>query len=487
METSFRDVPAHPWSKKEMEAFTDFIEESLEACKVPGAAVAMVNREGTILYQQTFGVKSLQTQEPVSIDTPFMIGSTTKALTSLLIALLVDKKYLQWDTPLTDLLPEFCTGSEALTKSVTIQASASAATGMPRRDFDFIFRYKGISAEDRLQEMCTMCPTTEENETFQYSNYLYMAGGYAAARSYEATGSLRQAYINAMKNLVLSPLSMTHTIFSLQEAVDLGCAKPHSWTETGAMVEVPLEVEECVESVLPAGGAWSTITDMTRYITMELKEGQIEDSPYISVENLMQRRTPSARIANKMYYGLGLMVQDEQGIEIVQHGGNTMGFSSDMFFLPKSGLGMVILTNRRAGSGFSASIRQKFLELTFSMPSTATKMRGSFVGAYQQMIHMLWEKVSFKPKDLTSIHTLVGSYKSEALGTMEIRESSLGHFQAITKDWTLTIGLEIKEENVHFLVLKESPSDGTFRFLVQSDGSLMLDGGQTNYIFIREL
>ena len=47
-----------------------------------------------------------------------MIGSTTKSLTSLLMARLVDEKKLTWDTPLVSLMPSFALADAEVTKKV---------------------------------------------------------------------------------------------------------------------------------------------------------------------------------------------------------------------------------------------------------------------------------------------------------------------------------------------------------------------------------
>ena len=89
-----------------------------------------------------------------------------------------------------------------------ISHSACACTGMPKRDLDFIFEIEGVSAEDRMKQMKKMFPTTKPGETFQYSNYLVAAGGFAAAKSYEKTLPLLDSYIKVMDDLVFHPLNM---------------------------------------------------------------------------------------------------------------------------------------------------------------------------------------------------------------------------------------------------------------------------------------
>src|SRR5882724_9389905 len=109
------------------------------------------------------------------------------------MARLVAKGNFRWSTPVTELLPDFALADPKVTRKLEMRHAVCACTGMPRRDIDLVFKFKGISPEQRLAEMRAMSPTTGFGETFQYSNDLVAAGGYAAARSFEHQGSLQHA------------------------------------------------------------------------------------------------------------------------------------------------------------------------------------------------------------------------------------------------------------------------------------------------------
>jgi CubicO group peptidase (beta-lactamase class C family) len=68
---------------KELEAsITRAIEDELTETRAPGAAVAIV-RDGAVVYLRAFGVRSIEERTPVTPDTLFRLGSTTKMLTAL--------------------------------------------------------------------------------------------------------------------------------------------------------------------------------------------------------------------------------------------------------------------------------------------------------------------------------------------------------------------------------------------------------------------
>jgi hypothetical protein len=91
---------AHALDPARAEKFLAFAEDARKLAKVPGAAIAVI-QDGKIVLERGLGVRELNTNEPVTPETLFMIGSMTKPLTSLMMARLVDRKIFAWDTPVT--------------------------------------------------------------------------------------------------------------------------------------------------------------------------------------------------------------------------------------------------------------------------------------------------------------------------------------------------------------------------------------------------
>jgi len=72
------------------------------------------------------------------------LDATEKALTTLLLARLVDRQKLTWDTPVTRLMPSFKLGDEATTSSVLVKHLICACTGLPRHIFRFFYYIRYI-------------------------------------------------------------------------------------------------------------------------------------------------------------------------------------------------------------------------------------------------------------------------------------------------------------------------------------------------------
>jgi len=66
------------------------VDAALERGDIPGVAVSIVDRT-SVLLETGFGVANVSSGRPMTADTLLPLGSTTKAFTSALLALLIDK------------------------------------------------------------------------------------------------------------------------------------------------------------------------------------------------------------------------------------------------------------------------------------------------------------------------------------------------------------------------------------------------------------
>ena len=293
VEESFAGKKAAKLDDDKARQLSAFIEEVRSKLDIPGAAVAVV-QDGQVVFEKGFGVRRLGQKQPVTPDTMFMIGSTTKSLTSLMAAVMVDKGQLSWSDPLEKLLPQFSLADKQVASKVELQHSFCACTGLPRQDMEFLFEYRGTTVKKRLAELATMKPTTGFGETFQYSNALVSAGGFAAAHKHAPKKTLMPAYEAAMQELVFGPLGMTRTTFRRKVAARGDHARPHGRTIEAKYSVVPLDYEDAVTTVAPAGGAWSTVRDLARYVQLELAEGKLPDGKQLVSKAALLERPQAA-------------------------------------------------------------------------------------------------------------------------------------------------------------------------------------------------
>ncbi len=132
-EDDLTGVAALPIDDEMLAELQAYIEEKMAQLEIPGAAVAIV-QNGAVIYAVGFGSRGPVNDAPITADTHFMIGSTGKTMTTMLMAALVDAGLMSWDTPVIDILPQFAVADAELTETLTLRNLVCACTGVPRRD-----------------------------------------------------------------------------------------------------------------------------------------------------------------------------------------------------------------------------------------------------------------------------------------------------------------------------------------------------------------
>ena len=475
---------AHALDAARLEKFLAFAEEARKQAKVPGVALAVV-QDGRIVLETGLGVRELGKNEPVTPATLFMIGSMTKPLTSLLMARLVDRQKFGWDTPVTKLLPSFALGDPDATRRVTMAHTVCACTGLPRWDMEFIFEWEKATAESRIELLRVMKPTTGFGETFQYSNLMVASGGYVAAMTATRAKDLRRAYVDAMMADVLGPLGMKATALDLDAAQKREHARPHARTLTFDPEPIATETERGVDSVMPAGGAWSNVRDISRWLLLELGKGKLDGKQVVSEMSVLERRKPRVKISAKQAYGLALFIDQSRGLQAIGHGGNTFGFSADATFYPEHGIGLVVLTNAAAANAYTGAVRRKLVELLFDANEEAEKGLAFSIKQLGAVIKKQLEEITMKP-DPAFVEPLVGTWTNSRLGAIEIRREGDG-FTLDAGEWTAPVGEHKDQSGARKIILTGPPFVGLAFWSQKNEGkpALLFETAQQKYWFER--
>src|SRR5262245_48006531 len=125
---TFAGKTAKKLGPSEIAALSAFIETGRQKLGVPGVALGLI-QDGKVIFADGFGVRELGGTTKPDADTLFMIASNTKALTTLMLAKLVDAGKMTWDTPVTTLLPSFKLGDADTTRRVLVKNLICACTG----------------------------------------------------------------------------------------------------------------------------------------------------------------------------------------------------------------------------------------------------------------------------------------------------------------------------------------------------------------------
>jgi hypothetical protein len=235
----------------------------------------------------------------------------------------------------------------------------------------------------------------------------------------------------------------------------------------------------------PAGAVWTSPHDFSRFVLMELARGRTpEGQPLISEENLLARYQPQVMVGEDVQYGMGLMVDKQQGINVVHHGGDMIGFHSDMIWLPDYGIGATILTNSDSGVFLRGPFLRKLLEIVFDgKPEADTRLR---LGAENRRAEATKARELLTyPVPAAQVRVLAKRYSSADLGGLKVLHTgSKLRFQF--DRWSSEVALK-KNEDGSMSYITIDPGNGGFEIVLDDKAGkrgLILRDSQHEYRFV---
>jgi len=334
------EVPEAGSMEQRLELLVNKLEEQRQTVHVPGMALAVV-KDDEVILTHGFGVSNVEEGTPVTDKTIFPIGSSTKAFTSSTIGMLVDEGKMGWDDPVTDYLPYFTMAidSEDANDQITIRDMLCHRTGFPR--MGLLFASGAVPQDEILQAATAAEPWAAFRDKFYYNNVMYMAAGTAAA---SAAGS---SWDEMITGRIFEPLGMESSSTSFTQVQDNSLLSlGYLWEET--LNDYRYKPMRNLDNIGPAGSINSNVLDMAQWLRFQLSDGEYEGTRLITEEQLQETRSPQIQISADINYGLGWMLREWEGQPVIEHGGNTDGFSAEVAMLPDSNLGFVLLTNASA-------------------------------------------------------------------------------------------------------------------------------------------
>jgi len=332
-----------------LDRLTELMEQRRQELHIPGMALAIVQGD-QIIYTHGFGMADLEQQTPVTPETLFAIGSTTKAFTASLVGMLVDEGKMAWDDPVTKYLPYFDLpiDSKDAEASVTIRDLLAHRTGFTRMG---ILWAGGKQTPEEVLHMAVHAePWSPFRKTFFYNNVTVMAAGEASAA---AAG---MSWGELLQQRILTPLGMNNTSSTLA-AVE---GNPHlsrgyEWKEASQKFE--RKPMRDLAGIAPAGAMNSNVLDMAQWIRFQLDQGSYAGQVLLSPEQHQETWNPQMPMGGGAFYGLGWMLHPVAGQRVVEHGGNIDGFAAEVGLFPEEDLGFVLLSNVTASPLQSQSLQ----------------------------------------------------------------------------------------------------------------------------------
>jgi CubicO group peptidase (beta-lactamase class C family) len=385
---------------------------------VPGAAVAIV-ADGEVVLADGFGLRNVETREPVTGQTAFAIASDTKCFTAATLCTLADEGEVDLDRPLRDYIPWFRLQDPHATELVTPRDLLSHRTGLPRHDL--VWYGVDIPREEIVRRLRYLQPSKQLRQTWQYNNLAFDTAGYLTELL------LGCSWPDAVRSRLLDPLGMKHTMFSTREAGEGDFAWPYKAVD-GELIR---QAHPRKSEGGPAGGIVSTAEDMARWVLARLGVA-VDGARPLSDAALRELHSPTMISGGglgefgerlSMGYALGCQVESYRGHRVIRHGGNLVGYSSDVCVAPDAKAAIVVLTNLHASAmrdALALLVLDRLLGLDpVPWGERYHELYGAFrEGARESARHRLATAPGTPaPRPLTSY---VGSYEHPAYGIFDV-------------------------------------------------------------------
>ena len=416
---TFAGRTAHKLDAARLQQVSDFVEQMRKDYEVPGVAIGII-QDGKVVLSQGYGVRELGKPDKVTGDTRFMIASNTKALTTLMLAKLVDAGKLDWNARAEDVYPTFKLGDAATTDKVLVKHLICACTGVPRQDMEWLFEGEKQTPQTVMATLGTMQPTSGFGELFQYSNPMAAAAGFIGGQVAYPGTELGAGYDQAMQALVFDPLGMGNTTFDYAKAQTGNFSAPHGYDIRHEVQVMGMGLNDTIKASRPAGAAWSSVNDLLKYVQMEIDHGVLPDGKrYIGEAALMQRREPQIATGVDRNYAMALGVDKSDGVTVIDHGGDMGGFHSNMMWWPEQKVGAVILTNADEGVYLRGPFKRRLMELMFDGEPQAQAAAAATVKANREGFDAFVKLMQW-PADAKALDALAARYRNDALGELTV-------------------------------------------------------------------
>ncbi|WP_438862475.1 serine hydrolase [Neptunicella sp.] len=344
----------------------------MQQFSVPGAAVGVVY-QGKVVHAKGYGVKDIRhPEQKVDLNSLFKIASNTKAFTTAALAILVDEGKLRWDDKVVKYLPDFKLHDPWVTDHFIIKDLLTHRSGLGLGAGDLMIWPKpsSFSRQEVMHNLRYLKPAGEFRASYAYDNLLYIVAGELIPA---ITGMQWEDFV---EQKIMRPLGMQHCFAGKVAADNMAdMATPHGIVEGKLQaIERPEREGPAVSSA--AGGIKCSVTDMLKWLQLQLNEGQYGDGKQLfsveqhqamwSSETIMPVYDSAKRRDNTHFstYGLGWRLNDVNGYLRVHHTGSLAGMYSFVSFFPELDLGIVVMLNQQSSNARSAmmySIMKSYL------------------------------------------------------------------------------------------------------------------------------
>ncbi|MCU7550306.1 serine hydrolase [Chitinophagaceae bacterium LB-8] len=403
-----------------------YIQQGLKDWALPGLSIVIV-KDGKTDILKGYGVRNIQTREPVDEHTLFMIASNTKLFTGTALSLLETRGKLSLNDPITKYFPDYRLYDSTSTRLVTIRDLLSHRIGTKTFQGDMTFWNTKLNRQEIMQRMGLLKPSQVFRQDYGYCNSCYLTAGEVIPI---VTGKSWEDFI---RDSIVLPLQMKSTmILSTGIGEQKNAATPYTTSYTGTLQKVPYDNWN---NLAPAASIISNVSDLSHWLLLQLDSGRFKGRQILPFQVLQKTRDINIITSSRKSsifpihfrgYGLGLTAYDYNGRAVYSHTGGAAGMVSNVCFVPEERLGIAILTNND-NQGFFEALRYQILDAYLGMPyvnRSLQQLPGFKKGMEEQLNNIDGWKARIKnKKPELPLNSYTGVYNNELYGTITITQT----------------------------------------------------------------
>lgn len=301
-----------------------FLEKQMQTWHIPNISIAITDKD-SILYIKEFGNDKSKGN--------YLIGSVSKPFTAIATMQLVEQGKINLDDFVKKHLTWFETNNKSTSDKITVRHLLNQTSGLPKKSGFFTPQSQNQAEIEKAYKNYLLSLNADEiviGKQHVYCNLNYQLLGQIIQK---ASGLKYADYVN---KYIFSPCDMKNTFATYQETQSFGLKNGYQYF-FGYPIKRSFEYND---NGIAAGDIASNTKDLSKFLQVLLKNGQIDKDSLLAKNTLKQMQIP---FSNR--YGMGFSIGDWNSLHSIRHSGLTRNYSSAINILPNQNCGIVILTN----------------------------------------------------------------------------------------------------------------------------------------------
>jgi len=338
-------------SEERLAAIDHMLTQSIEKNQIPGV-VALIARNGKIVYYKAFGMAANETKRNLKRDDIFRIASQTKAITATAVMILWEEGKFRLDDPISKYIPEFKNAqildsliridttyfTSPAKNQITIRHLLTHTSGIgygfiDNEEFRKIYQKAGIidafttkpvTIEENIKKLAKLPLHHNPGEKFTYSEGLDVLGYLIEILS-------GKPFDEFLQERIFEPLGMNDTYFYLPDSkssrlVPVQTIKDGKWVRyTNSYYDTDYPIKGSKTFFSGGAGLSSTAKDYATFLQMYLNNGELNGVRLLSrttVQVIMANQIGDLLGGSGADYGLAFGIINQEGQNMGGRGSN---------------------------------------------------------------------------------------------------------------------------------------------------------------------